>query len=643
MEQVTTNNAWSADKAEAFKTAVLDVIAHVKVDSKEMEQPGPITLYEAQRRFLDGVLDGLKRGVHHFVVLKARQLGLSTIVQLLTIVYMFIFPGTQGAVVFDTDANKEKFRVLLKRAMESMPRAYRVGVEKNNRSGLVLKNGSSLDYLVAGIRKGKASGGLGRSRALNFLHASECSSWGDEEGLRSLERSLAQKHPNRLFIWESTARGLNIFHDMWEEARADDLSKCAIFIGWWAKEDYSYHPGDPLFDRYGVKPPTEEERARIAEVKERYGHEVTMEQLAWFRHQSDPGATGDGGMEDTDDGITRQELPWTEEEAWVQTGSKFFPTGVLTQASIEASKEHYKGFRYFLGDDFFATQVEQVTRPKDATLRVWEEPIDGATYVVGADPAYGSGDTADRYCAQVLRVYADGVDQVAEFCDPLLEPFQFAWVLTHLCGAYSNARFLLELNGPGEAVWTAFRELRLILTRGYMREETAARGLRNVFDNVRNYVWKRSDIISGSSNAWHFKTNQERKYQAFVKLKDCMIKREIRIRSMECLEEMRFMNTEGAGSMSIAAEGSKKDDRPMALALALQAWHDSERTMLIARGQTRAVELRRPNMTPEELVGHFTGQLAWDHLADRARERRLVRLGEKRGAWRGGGPSRWKW
>jgi hypothetical protein len=123
--------------------------------------------------------------------------------------------------------------------LESLPRSHSIPIVSHNRNGLVLKNGSSLDYLVAGTRK---NGGLGRSRAYNFLHATECSSWGDQEGLESLEKSLAAKYPARLYVFESTARGYNMFHTMWEEAKEDTLVKRAIFIGWWAKEEYAFDP-----------------------------------------------------------------------------------------------------------------------------------------------------------------------------------------------------------------------------------------------------------------------------------------------------------------------------------------------------------------------------------------------------------------
>ena len=117
--------------------------------------------------------------------------------------------------------------------------------------------------------------------------------------------------------------------------------------------------------------------------------------------------------------------------------------------------------------------IEAVNSPRLAELKIWEEPDPDGVYVIGADPAFGSSDEADRYVIQVLRCYADGVDQVAEFCVTQMATYQFAWVLAHICGAYANARYLLEITGPGEAVWNEFRNLKLLIEGGYMRDEVS--------------------------------------------------------------------------------------------------------------------------------------------------------------------------
>lgn len=619
---------WSQEKIATVRGAFLDFLEKVTIDSRESGET-VMTPFRSQMMFIDAIFQGLSEDKHDFTYLKARQLGLSTISYLFTIFWVFVFPATKGAVVFDTDANKEAFRTLLKRSMESLPKKYQVGVTRDHRYELVLENGSTLAYMVAGTRKSKGSGGLGRSRGLNFCHCTETSSWGDIEGVRSLQRSFAQKNPDRIFIWESTARGYNVWHDLWEEAKVDP-AKVATFIGWWARDDYILDQDDPLFERYGKAPPTVDEQKKIDEVKENYGWQITQEQLAWFRHQMNPGGSLGHDDDDTDiDEIISQELPTTAEDAFVLTGSHYFPPHDLTRAMNSASAEPFKGYRYYIGEDFWALRCDAVNRNKDVMLKVWEEPDDLGVYVVAADSAFASGPTADNYCAVVLRAYADGWDQVAEFHVKNIIPYQFTWVLAHMCGVYRNARLMLEVNGPGEAVLTGFQTLKLLVQSGYMREEAEKRGVANVFSNIRNYMWRKADSLSSSGGVIHWKTSGANKETIFAQFRDSFVKGEGRIRSVEALKEMQTIVQDGT---SVEAEGNKKDDRVIALCLANRAWIDGERRGLIGSNRTRDMEQMRSKLTPEDINRIFFGSIVEGHLRgkDQARQRLFARTGRER-------------
>src|SRR5215472_1377522 len=223
---------------------VLDFVSHLIIDSKETGV-GPLKLYRAQHRFLSEVCEGLDRGVRHFLVLKARQLGISTISLALDLLLLSVHPGTQGALITDDESNREKFRTLIERYTNSLPRGLRVGIKAHNRNGIVFNNGSSLDYLVAGKRRGNTT--LGQSRALSFVHGTEVGSWGSDEGVASLIASLAQRNPNRFYLFESTAHGFNLWYNLWAKALAETHSKKTIFIGWKWMDIYEISRSDPNF------------------------------------------------------------------------------------------------------------------------------------------------------------------------------------------------------------------------------------------------------------------------------------------------------------------------------------------------------------------------------------------------------------
>jgi hypothetical protein len=86
-------------------------------------------------------------------------------------------------------------------------------------------------------------------------------------------------------------------------------------------------------------------------------------------------------------------------------------------------------------------------------LRIWEKPKEGASYVIGADPAKGTGENFST--AQVLRI--DSVlpvkmAQVAVFHHNLTDVYSFADILTRLAKYYNQAYLMVENNGEGSAV-----------------------------------------------------------------------------------------------------------------------------------------------------------------------------------------------
>ena len=614
------------------------------IDSKETGE-GAIRLYDAQKRLLREVFAGLEKDIHWFTILKGRQLGCSTIVRALLIFWCFVHKGLRGCLVFDSDKNKEEAREEIALFLDRLPPSHSIRIKRHTKEFLQLENGSRLSYFVAGIKKTRSSGGLGRSLGVNVAGCTEMSSWADIEGLRSFERSLADAFPNRLFIWESTARGFNIFWNLWCEAKDDDLTKRAIFLGWWSKEVYAYTDQDTpenrelgiyrpqLFQRYAKEPPTEEEIKKIREVRSLYGHDVTLEQLAWYRHKHDP-LQIDENREFAGQDVVQQELPWTEGEAFIRSGSSFFPSEKISDAMKATQGIKCKTYRYFMSQEFLATVIEPTKNNKHAHLKVWEEPDPLGVYVCGADPAHGGSARSDRHVAQVLRCYADGLDQVAEFCTNEIVDFQFAWALAHLCGAYKNARLLLELTGPGNAVWSEFRSLERLIKTGYLHEQARAMGMDDIFNNVRQYIYFRADSLAKQPSAFQWKSSSDRKETVMSRLRDFFHVGHLNIRSFEALEEMS--KTERKADGSIEGEGSSHDDRVVALALAVRAWEDSERNALIARGETRLFVEKQRTMESGELFQMWTGSMVADFFGQQRAQRQREKAAIRRG-------TRWKW
>lgn len=592
-------------------------IDNLTVDSKETGV-GKLELYASQRMFLKELAAGLEEDVRSFTVLKARQLGISTIMLGIDLFWLMVFPGTQGALVTDDEGNRENFRNILERYMKGLPPSFRVRITKHNREMLTLSNGSVLYYIVAGTKK---KGAMGVGRGLNFVHATEVSRYGDAEAWASFVAAFAEQNPNRLYVYESTARGYNLFHDIWTDAK-EAVDQKAIFIGWWAKEIYRLKRGGKIYrsvmdhDKDGNPIYTPDEKDLMEKVKTMYGVDVDDEQVAWYRHETKKLGS--------DAGYIAQEHPWWEGQAFMMSGRMFFPNKQLTAAMERAYAQGFKGYRYVLTDDFLATKIEPVKSSKMAQLRIWEEPDPEGVYALGVDPAYGSSiernDWNDRFSIQVLRCYADRVVQVAEYADDNLAPHQFAWITAHIAGYYRNVRVVLEINGPGVPVFQELKHLRQQISRGPNAERARAAGIDKIFDNWSWYLYHRQDSL-GAGFFLHMKTTSETKNQIMSRMKDMLMLNVLDIRSVPLVNEMERIVQDGTW---IGAEGRGKDDRCLAFALALRAYDDWLRAPLVEQDRTYEKEQKRIAQRDEVGKGVTFGRFVVEDFFARSEAKRRI-------------------
>jgi hypothetical protein len=245
-----------------------------------------------------------------------------------------------------------------------------------------------------------------------------------------------------------------------------------------------------------------------------------------------------------------------------------------------AKKMSHDDYRYSMGSNFQDTECIKSTE-RLSTLTIWEEPNDSGYYVIGADPAYGSSDWADRFCIQVFRAYADGLEQVAEFATSELNTYQFAWVIAHLAGAYKNSTLNLEINGPGQAVINELKNLKRLAS---VMGNTMGSQLMDVLSHMQNYIWRRNDNMSGPSNSMYWMTTHATKERMLSYMKDYFERGMMAVYSTELLEEMKTIIRQDGG---IQASGRNKDDRVIAAALACAAYAEQVQPRLIQMRLTR--------------------------------------------------------
>lgn len=517
-----------------------------------------------QMYMLDQLEDGLKKGIRHFTIIKAGQMGCTTFCIMFDLFWLFSHPGTIGQFIADDNSKRAFFNTLIRqfvRSLEPYPE-FRIPVLKQNAEELSLENQSMLVFNHANQR---TKGMLGRGIGTAFVHGTECAFWSDEDSWKSLLDRLAQRNPNRLFLFESTANGHNFYKAKWDIARRSSDQK-AIFLGWWLHEDCTFKKDDPVYQTYwGTKPRLDRDEALWVEVVKRsYNYQITSGQMAWWRWKLD--ATYQGDTE-----RMYQENPPYDQLAFQFTGKAFINKKVLNQrmATVEIPPRTPRYFRFRYGEDFMETQLEELGADNPFTeLTVWEEPKfgRGVLYAIGCDPAHGADQDGCNAAICGLRCYADKVEQVFEFARNELPSWKLAYAILYLYGAYSNdTMYGMETQGGGDA---AFQFIDRI--RGQVGEACPP-DLAQHFRSLQTYMYSRMDAAKKSFNSLHFKTSESFRsaqmdiIRTYVERQNVCI-----IHSKDLLEELAGL---------VRQEGDRVDsadstDRAMAFGFALRIYVD---------------------------------------------------------------------
>jgi hypothetical protein len=313
---------------------------------------------------------------------------------------------------------------------------------------------------------------------------------------------------------------------------------------------------------------TKDEKDWRARLLADFDWELTPQQVAWYRCYRAEQATSDVMM--------LQEYPTTPEEAFQSTASKFFRAAEITKAYNRIlSSPKPDTYRVYFGDEFTDTMVEKCS-DKNVHLRVWEEPVPGGYYAIGADPAYGSSVDADRYVISVNRCWANREEQVAEFCVTDMNTDQFAWMIAYLGGCYQPCVYNIEFNGPGGAVLNELDKLRRRAGRSWIAGQ--ARTIMDVMRHMQAFYYVKEDSTRQRPIGMHTLTTMRIKDSYMSMFRDAFERGIFTPMSKDLISEMATTTRQGA---EIRGEGTAKDDRVIAAALAHKAYYDQLLARLI--------------------------------------------------------------
>lgn len=374
----------------------------------------------AQEEYIDAAEDQLNNsGRIRIIVLKARQVGVSTVTEALAFSLCFLIDHYKVSVVSHELDSAQHLLGITHLYWETYPFKSLYHSKYLARNNLAWRETSS-SMRVATAKNTRA----GRSQTIHFLHASEVAFWDKASELMTGMRQTIPTVDNTAIILESTANGVgNYFHTTWNAAVAGDNDYRPLFFPWHRHPEYMASAIDLSYANIGRL--DDEERILRA-----IG--ISDDRLAWRRYAIK-------NLCDNDILKFHQEYPTTPEEAFLSTGTNVFP-----HAKLKSIYEPLNGVRGRLVRT--GASVVFVPHP-DGPVFIFRKPSkdrDWGQYLIGGDPTHTVG--GDFAVGQVLNRRT--LEQVAVWRGRT-DPGTFAEELAKLGIYYNTAIIAPEKEGPG--------------------------------------------------------------------------------------------------------------------------------------------------------------------------------------------------
>ena len=167
------------------------------------------------------------------IVLKARQLGITTYVAARYFLQTITRPGTLTVQVAHSQESAEAIFNIVQRFWENLPKAMLKGALVKSRSNVRQIVFPRLD---SEYRVETADENAGRGMTIHNLHCSEVSRW-PRGGLETLASLRAAVVPDGEIVLESTPNGATgAFYGEWQ--KANETGYTQHFFPWWYDEGY---------------------------------------------------------------------------------------------------------------------------------------------------------------------------------------------------------------------------------------------------------------------------------------------------------------------------------------------------------------------------------------------------------------------
>ncbi len=563
------------------------------------------TLWESQYLILQKYYELKAQGKpQKIMILKARQLGCSLLIEAMIAWRTMFFPNTEALVV-SVDADHAQYLFgLMQHIYDMMPwwlkpeaasREYKSGLHFDRKNPEDRQRKPGLNSKVY-VQHANQMSGVGQGRRISAAHCSEYTDWQQDRAEEIIEGDLLHAiadNPESFGFLESTGRGAGKYsHQLWKscEKMAERAEWYPLFLPWFFESSrrVTTYPSNWKPDRAeaALAKRVEKEWVSCGSCSAYYPGALHGEsragtvcpncnegrlnpvildnaQLYWKEGKRENAeAKGKDSLKKH-----KQEMATTAEEAWQLSGVAVFDEEcqdrvnetILDPEKVAGIKMGYldrtgrlhgvnglSGRCYLEGCD-----LDHRYDSEDFNFTIWEDPVPGWGYSIGVDIAEGGG--GDYSVIFVNKIGQGGWpdEQVALYRSNQIEPIDLAFYADKIGRMYNEGLMCIEYN--------VYRETgNLVLTNYH-------------YPNV--YRWINPENKNPVTNKWHWLTQYSNKSnlwhtgRKWIKA-GCWI-----IRSKNFLQEMQTFQKDDDDSKMASHEKGSHDDELMAGMIALYCAH----------------------------------------------------------------------
>jgi len=431
LTELSTKDLYEAEKLSIEKTPLFLVEGNFLTIKTKSGKITKLRLNSIQKMVLDKIKAIMDKGRPvRLWILKARQTGISTLIEAIIYAFTSQKDATNSLVVADDIDGANYIFSMQKFFQEMLDDHLKPALKHSNEKKLEFDNIHSQVLIDTSDNLN-----AGRKYTFRAVHLSEVAYFKDLKGLMLGLNQSVPNLPGTMIIGETTANGIgNQFYDEWQNAPTSDWE--TIFIPWFMVEEYSMNLlNGKLYPVESIEfiNPTDKEKFLMDEGKLRLKWDLTDEQLNWRRWCI---------VNNCNRKVLEfnQEYPDSPETAFISTGDLFFDKEALKAQEIRKP--------IAVGNIVKEESMFVFRNDASGLFKLYELPVKNSQYSIGADPAEGL-ENRDKSSAIVLNKKTNST--VCSY-NHNVPPDRFAEDLIKLGNYFNEALVACENKGYGYSV-----------------------------------------------------------------------------------------------------------------------------------------------------------------------------------------------